>query len=106
MTWNLPSLTTQLWPYVVLFAIVGAPGVVMMTGVMSIMQTSAAPRERAAAFAAVGLVAAVGQAVGILLAGLAGDPALLAPLLDLQACLYLLAGVVGLIWMRRPAPST
>jgi len=103
VTWNLPSLTTELWPYVVLFAIVGAPGVIMMTGVMSIMQTAAAPRERAAAFAAVGLVAAVGQAAGILLAGLAGDPALLVPLLDLQACLYLAAGIVGLIWMRRPA---
>jgi predicted MFS family arabinose efflux permease len=101
VVWNLPAVTTQLWPYVVLFAIVGAPGVVMMTGVMSVMQTATAPRERAAAFAAVGLITAAGQALGILVAGLAGDPALLVPLLDLQAALYLAAGVVGLVWMRR-----
>ncbi|MDL9980601.1 MFS transporter [Microbacterium sp. ASV49] len=105
VTWNLPFLTTNIWPYVVLFAIVGAPGVVMMTGVMSVMQTATAPRERGAAFAAVGLIAAIGQAGGILLAGLAGNPTLLSPLLDLQAALYLAAGVVGLVWMRQPATT-
>ncbi len=105
ITWNLPYATTALWPYVVLFAIVGAPGVVMMTGVISVMQTATAPRERAAAFSAMGLIAAAGQAAGILLSGLAGDPALLTPLLDVQAGLYLAAGAVGLVWMRRPAPE-
>jgi len=103
ITWNLPALTTTLWPYVALFALVGAPGVVMMTGIMSTVQTTAAPRELPAAFAALGMIAAVGQAAGILLAGLAGIPGLLLPLLDLQAGLYLAAAAVGLAWMRRSA---
>ncbi|KHK99007.1 hypothetical protein LK09_06285 [Microbacterium mangrovi] len=105
ITWNLPRLTTELWPYVVLFAVVGAPGVVMMTGVVSVLQTSAPARSLPAAFAALGLIAAVGQAAGILIAGLAGIPGLLQPLLDVQAALYLCTGVVGLVWLRRPAPA-
>lgn len=101
VTWNLPFATTELWPYVVLFVLVGVPGVVMMTGVVSAMQTGTEGRQRAAAFAALGLVAAAGQAVGIALGGLADGPIGLVPLLDLQASLYLAAGAVGVVWARR-----
>lgn len=101
VTWNLPFATTALWPYVVLFVLVGVPGIVMMTGVISAMQSGSAPAERAAAFAALGLVAAAGQALGIVLGGLADGPVGLMPLLDLQAALYLAAGVVGVFWARR-----
>jgi Na+/melibiose symporter-like transporter len=101
VTWNLPFATTELWPYVVLFVLVGVPGVVMMTGVVSAMQTGTDRRQRAAAFAALGLVAAAGQAVGIALGGLADGPIGIVPLLDLQASLYLAAGAVGLVWARR-----
>ena len=81
-------------------------GVVMMTGVLSTVQTTVGPRELPAAFAALGMIAAVAQAAGILLAGLAGIPGLLLPLLDLQAGLYLAAAAVGLVWMSRGAAPT
>lgn len=101
VTWNLPRVTTELWPYVALFVVIGAPGVVMMTGVVSELQTSATQRMLPAAFAALGLVAAIGESAGILLAGLASIPGLLQPLLDVQAALYLCAGLVGIVWIRR-----
>ncbi|MGK3950888.1 MFS transporter [Microbacterium sp. I2] len=100
-TWNLPPITTDLWPYVLLFAAVGAPGVVMLAGLMSVLQEHSEPHHRGAVFAAVGLVAAVGQAGGILLGALSDGPVGLMPLLQAQGCLYLLSGVIALRWLPR-----
>ncbi|HWD61063.1 MAG TPA: hypothetical protein VG369_01090, partial [Humibacter sp.] len=94
LVWNLPFLTTALWPYVILFIIVGAPGVLLTTGYISIIQTTA--RDRGAGFAAFGLVNAVGQGVGLLAAGLLQPVTGLLPLLEAQGCLYLLSGLVML----------
>ncbi|MFB7893548.1 MFS transporter [Microbacterium sp. NPDC056044] len=102
VTWNLPALTTDIWPYVALFAAVGAPGVIMIAGLMSVLQEHSAPWQRGAVFAAVGLVSALGQAAGILLGALSDGPIGLLPLLELQGCLYLLSGVIALLWLPRP----
>lgn len=104
--WNLPALTTHLWPYVLLFAAVGAPGVIMIAGLISVLQEESAPAQRGAVFAAVGLVGALGQAAGILLGGVSDGPIGLVPLLEVQGGLYLFAGVIALLWLPRPtAPS-
>lgn len=98
-TWNLPPITTHLWPYVLLFAAVGAPAVVMLAGLMSVLQEHSEPHHRGAVFAAAGLVAAVGQAGGILLGALSDGPVGLMPLLQVQGCVYLLSGVIALRWL-------
>ena len=103
VTWNLPALTTEIWPYVVLFAAVGAPGVIMIAGLMSVLQEQSQPQQRGAVFAAVGLVSALGQAAGILLGALSDGPVGLLPLLELQGCLYLASGVIALLWLPRVA---
>lgn len=100
--WNLPALTTEVAPYVVLFAAVGAPGVVMIAGLISVLQEESEPAQRGAVFAAVGLVGAIGQAAGILLGGLADGLVGLLPLLELQGVLYLAGGVIALLWLPRP----
>jgi MFS family permease len=102
-TWNLPPVTTAIWPYVLLFAAVGAPGVIMIAGLMSVLQEQSEPRQRGAVFAAVGLVSAVGQALGILLGALSDGAIGLLPLLEVQGCLYLLGGVIALLWLPRAA---
>jgi len=102
-TWNLPALTTDLWPYVILFAAVGAPGVIMIAGLMSVLQEQSEPSQRGAVFAAVGLVSALGQAAGILLGALSDGPIGLLLLLELQGGLYLLSGVIALLWLPRAA---
>lgn len=101
--WNLPALTTALWPYVVLFTVVGAPGVVMVTAFVSALQAESAPEQRAAVFAGMGLLFAVGQAIGLLLGGLADSEVPLLVLLQVQGCVYVVAGVVGLFSLRRTA---
>lgn len=101
LIWNLPLLTTDLLPYVILFAVVGAPGVVMIAGLISSLQQESDPAHRGAVFAAVGLITALGQGAGILLGGLADGAIGLVPLLELQGCFYLVAGVIAWLWMPR-----
>lgn len=106
VTWNLPALTTSIVPYLLLFAAVGAPGVVMVAGLITVLQEESSPHQRGAVFAAIGLLGALGQGAGILLGGLADGPIGLIPLLELQGCLYLLAGVIALVWLPRPATGS
>lgn len=101
ISWNLPLLTTHLIPYVVLFALVGAPGVVMMTGLMSVLQAETTNTQRGAVFAAVGLISAIGQIAGILLSGFADAGVGLMPLLQVQGGLYLAAGVIAFVMIPR-----
>jgi len=100
-TWNLPALTTNVVPYLALFAIVGAPGVVLSTGLITTLQQESGPAHRGGVFAALGMLMAIGQAVGILAAGLVDGPVGLLPLLQIQGLLYLASGVIALIWMPR-----
>jgi predicted MFS family arabinose efflux permease len=92
VVWNLPAATAAPWPYVVLFVLVGAPGVLLATGYISVIQTTA--HDRGSAFAAYGLVNAVGQGLGLVAAGALQPASGLLPLLEVQGCLYLLAGIV------------
>jgi MFS family permease len=92
VVWNLPAATAAPWPYVVLFVLVGAPGVLLATGYISVIQTTA--HDRGSAFAAYGLVNAVGQGLGLAAAGALQPASGLLPLLEVQGCLYLLAGIV------------
>ncbi|MFJ6653757.1 MFS transporter [Microbacterium sp. NPDC091313] len=99
--WNLPALSDSLWLYVVLFAIVGAPGVIMVTAFVSLLQERTTAALRPAAFAAMGLVFSVGQGLGLLLGGLVDAGAPLWPLLQVQGALYVVAAGVGLLAARR-----
>lgn len=102
VTWNLPFLSTNLWLYIVLFALVGAPGVLMMTGVISGLQLASDDRQRGSVFTALGLVGAVGQAVGTIAAGLLTSEFGVLPLLEVQGCVYLAAAVIAALWLPRP----
>ncbi|HWU47412.1 MAG TPA: MFS transporter [Humibacter sp.] len=101
VTWNLPLLTTSIAPYVVLFVLVGAPGVIFSTGLISTLQQESTARQRGAVFATIGMLSAVGQAVGILAAGLVDGPVPLTALLQVQGCLYLASGIIAATWLPR-----
>jgi MFS family permease len=105
-TWNLPRLSTVEPLYVALFIATGMPAVAMSTGLVSVLQEATVDGERGPVFAAVGMVYATGQAVGMLAAGLLGDRFGTVPMLDGQAVAFLLAGLVALIGLgARPAPA-
>jgi MFS family permease len=105
VTWNAPRLTTAEPLYVLLFVAAGAPGLALVTGVVSVLQSSTVDGERGRVFAALGVATAVGQAAGMLGGGLLGDRLGVVTLLDVQGCAYLLAGALALVWLAgRPAP--
>ena len=100
--WNAPSVTTATWVYVVLFVLVGAPGVVMETGLISGLQMASDDAERGRVFGALTFVSNAGQAVGMLAAGALTVPLGLMGLLNAQGCLYLAAGALAVWLLARP----
>jgi MFS family permease len=100
--WNAPALTTATPLYVGLFIAVGAPGIVMVTGLVRALQRAVPDAARGRAFGAVGVATAAGQAAGIVAAGVLGDRVGLGPLLNFQGSLYLLAGAITVLALARP----
>jgi MFS family permease len=77
---------------VALFIVAGAPGVVLGTGLISAVQAGTDDDSRGRVF---GLIGNVGQAGGMLAAGLLAAPLGLLRILDTQAVLYLAAGAIA-----------
>jgi MFS family permease len=93
--WNGPVVTTAAWLYLGLFVAAGIPGVGVLTGLTALVQEHAGDAYLGRVFATYlgsfnGLMA-----VGMLLAGLLGDTVGVVTVLNGQAALYLLAGVVA-----------
>ncbi|GHF92301.1 MULTISPECIES: MFS transporter [Amycolatopsis] len=113
--WNLSLVTTALGLYVGLFALAGAPGVVVGAGVLSEIQSAVAPeragRVLSTTFAAVATFTTAGALLAGALVAMTGP----AVLLNVQAGVYVLAGLLMLlprrgwtrqsVWRYRAAPS-
>jgi MFS family permease len=102
--WNLPALTTDTLVYLVLFGAVGAPGVFLSAGALTIIQSAAEPGRAGRVLSSTFAGMAAGQTVGSLVVGTLGAEHLTV-LLDVQASLLLAAGVVAAMWLRRPDPA-
>lgn len=100
LTWNLAPFTTALWVYAGLFIAMGLPAVTTATGEITLVQTSVPPRALGRVIAAMTTVDGAAQALGLLLGGLLADAGDIVPILDVQASLYLLCGVIGIIALR------
>ncbi|GAA3888026.1 MFS transporter [Leifsonia kafniensis] len=103
VTWNLPFITNELWLYVVLFVIVGAPGVFMGAGLVSILQLGSDDAERGSVFAALGLIMSLGQAAGMLAAGMLQTTLGTVPLLEVQGAVYLATAILAALLLPRSA---
>ncbi|MDJ0356640.1 MFS transporter [Paenarthrobacter sp. PH39-S1] len=100
--WNLSFVTDELWAYIVLFAVVGAPGVFLGDGLVSILQLTSNDDQRGSVFATLGLVMALGQSVGLLIAGALQETVGTLPLLELQGVIYLLAAGLACLLLKSP----
>jgi Na+/melibiose symporter-like transporter len=94
--WNGPHLTTALGFYLVTFAIIGAPGVVAVAGLLSVLQIHSAEALRGRVLSSFQSLMDGFQALGMLLAGALVAPLGLGLMLDFQAGLYLLAAAAAL----------
>ena len=103
--WNAPDLTRAEPLFVALFIAVGAPGLALVAGLTTAIQQATRPGQRGKAFAAMGVSMAVGQAVGILVAGGLGDSVGVVTLLNIQGALYLLAAGMAARGLRMHRPK-
>jgi MFS family permease len=101
--WNGPALTTGTGLYVGLFVAVGIPGIALFTGLAAFVQGTTPDGFRGRVFSAWFTVGDGFQALGMLLAGLLAGPVGLLPVLNGQAALYLLAGLLTFALLARRA---
>ncbi|WP_158883936.1 MFS transporter [Amycolatopsis anabasis] len=97
LIWNTAYLTTAVGVFAGLFAVVGAPGVMVGAGQLALVQTVTDPRRSGRVLSTAFAGMAMCQAVGMLLAGLLAGPIGLAALLDVQAALLVAAGAIVLV---------
>jgi MFS family permease len=101
--WNAPGVSTAAPLYVALFIAAGAPGVGLMTGLISGLQQATVEGQRGKVFAIAGVAASVGEAIGMLAGGILGGPLGIVTVLNVQGALYLLAGLFAVAWLSEPA---
>lgn len=102
--WNAPAVTTDLYVYLLVFAVAGVPGAAIGIGVNTLLQLLS-PREmlgRVVGFA--GALGAVARSLGAIAGGLLVEQLPLVGLLDSQAFIYIVSGVLA-IRMIRYSPS-
>lgn len=101
--WNSPSLTLSAWWYVTLFMLVGTPATVFSTGLITGTQNSSRPQLRGRILSLLAVADALGQAAGILAAGVLSGFISLGVLLNAQAGCYLTCAFVALaLFGKRP----
>ena len=104
--WNGPVLTTATWLYLGLFAAAGIPGIAFLTGLTALVQERTDDAYLGRVFATYYCSFNGLAGVGMLLAGLLGDSVGVVAVLNGQAGLYLLAGLVAVATLgRRPRPG-
>jgi len=101
--WNAPAASTALPLYLVLFAVVGAPGIVVMSGLMSVLLSATPENFRGRVASTHAGVFGVLQVAGMLLAGLLVEPVGLLPVLNAQVAVLAAGAAVG-AWLLRSAP--
>jgi len=104
LTWNLAPFTTALGVYAGLFIAMGIPAVATATGEITLVQTGTPPHALGRVIAAMTTVSGAAQGVGLLAGGLLAERFDVVAILDGQAALYLLCGVVAVLALRPPPP--
>jgi predicted MFS family arabinose efflux permease len=91
--WNTPALTTDWTVYFVLFAIVGAPGVLVLSGSLTVLQTACGAGKSGRVLASIMAVMALCQMAGMLVAGQLVSVWGLNALLNIQAVVMVVSGL-------------
>jgi MFS family permease len=97
---NYPAFIPGILLGLILFVVVGVPGVGFMTGVSTLLQTSVADQYRGRIFGALGTTQGLLMMIGTISAGALGDQLGVVTVLNLQGCGYILAGLIGLTLLR------
>jgi Na+/melibiose symporter-like transporter/DNA-binding transcriptional ArsR family regulator len=100
-----PLLTHQVWPAVVIIAVVGLPGAALFAGLLTLFQLCTDDRVRGRVYGAFTTVQNLAMLASTFAAGaLAGRLGIL-PVITVQGAAYLVAGVVIVVVLRSSAPD-
>lgn len=104
--WNAAEVTTELWVFVILFSLSGLPGAALLVGFLTSIQQAAPVGYVGRVMGAFTVADALGVAVGSIAAGLLVDRVSLPALLNGQAVIYLVGGLLAFSLLRRVGPGT
>ena len=102
LTWNFWPLSTATPFYVGLFIAMGIPAVATSAGIMTTVQLVAPPGALGRIVATIQTAGQAAQGVGLVAAGVLADQFGVVAILDTQAGLYLLCGILALAFFTRP----
>ncbi len=103
LIFNYPTFFPGIVIGLVLFVLVGIPGVGFSTGVTTLLQISVEDEYRGRIFGAMGAISALLMLLGTTLAGFLGDPLGVITVLNTQGAMYVLAGICVLVLLRSVA---
>lgn len=98
--WNAPLLLSGLALPTVLFVAVGLPGAAYGAGLNTMLQTGTADRYRGRVFGAFAASYSLLMVLGMGLAGILGDRVGVLPVLNAQAVIYVLTGLLAFALLR------
>jgi MFS family permease len=101
LTWNLYPVTTAIWVYAGLFIVVGIPAVATSAGTITIVQQVTPADALGRVLASVETLGGAAQGLGLLVAGLLVQRLDVVAILNGQATVYILCGVIGVIFLGR-----
>ena len=106
LTWNLYSVTTALWVYVGLFIVVGIPAVATSAGTITIVQRVTPADALGRVIASMETLGGASQGLGLLAAGLLVAHVDVVTILNAQATVYILCGVIGLVFLGQTSSQS
>jgi MFS family permease len=101
---NYPLVYPVLWPGLILTAVAGFPFAMWGTAQMTLLQSQTEPQVRGRVFSAYFALFGLAQLIGMLASGLLGD-ILGIMIINIDAVMYLLAGVIVLTYTTRHLSS-
>ncbi|PWR05401.1 MFS transporter [Micromonospora acroterricola] len=104
--WNGPAATRQPEWYILLFILVGVPGIAYNSGAFAQIQQGVPDTDLGRAFGAYYAIYNTSQGLGMAAAGLLGDLLSVVLVLNVQAALYLVSGVVAYVGLRSVGGAT
>ncbi|WP_018351234.1 MFS transporter [Longispora albida] len=102
---NLPRLTAELWPQLLLFALVGVPGALMFAGLMAMIQGSTPDRFMGRVFAVATGLMSLAVLIGAGLAALFTERIGVIEILTIQGAGYVVGGLLFGAVLRGTTPA-
>ncbi|QNE47424.1 MFS transporter [Glaciihabitans sp. INWT7] len=105
VTWNLAPVSTVVVVYVALFVAMGIPAIATTAGTITLVQGVTPPGSIGRVVATMGTLGLAAQGLGLVASGVLADSIGVLPILDAQAALYLVCGLLALLFLRLPVPA-